>query len=256
MRPSSLIFVLVVASSCAVRAPGRFGIAAAITANVRADVRIAPPPPPPAPPVAMQGAAVAEFFGIPLEDARDVVFVLDCSGSMDDPAPGPLAQLGAPSVSTSSPPPPPGTPPPPPLVPRKIDVAKVELVDALRRLPAGTPMNVVFFNAGLEAYAATIVPLEDSGRDGLIGFVSETAPSGPTALAPAMRLAFLMNAHRVILLSDGLGNVGGNARDVLRDAREAMQGGVRIDTIGLGPGQDAALLQALAVESGGLYQRL
>ena len=65
-----------------------------------------------------------------------------------------------------------------------------------------------------------------------------------------------MNAKRVVLLSDGLGNVGGGSDSVLRDAREAMRGGVRIDAIGLGAGQDGALLSSLAGESGGLYQRL
>jgi hypothetical protein len=80
--------------------------------------------------------------------------------------------------------------------------------------------------------------------------------AGSTALAPAMRTAFVMNARRVVLLSDGLGNVGGNADAVLRDAREAMHGGVRIDTIGLGRGQDDRLLSKLAGESGGLYQAL
>ena len=58
------------------------------------------------------------------------------------------------------------------------------------------------------------------------------------------------------LAADGLGNVGGGPEAVLRDAREAMHGGVRIDTIGLGAGQDGALLSALASESGGLYQAL
>jgi hypothetical protein len=71
-----------------------------------------------------------------------------------------------------------------------------------------------------------------------------------------MRTAFVMNATRVVLLSDGLGNVGGGPEAVLRDAREAMHGGVRIDTIGLGAGQDGALLSTLASESGGLYQAL
>jgi hypothetical protein len=71
-----------------------------------------------------------------------------------------------------------------------------------------------------------------------------------------MRTAFLMNARRIVLLSDGLGNVGGGAYAVLRDAREAMRGGVRIDTIGLGYGQDYDLLRSLAHESGGLYQAL
>jgi hypothetical protein len=35
-----------------------------------------------------------------------------------------------------------------------------------------------------------------------------------------------------------------------------MRGSVRIDTIGLGREQDAELLQALARESGGIYQSL
>ena len=41
-----------------------------------------------------------------------------------------------------------------------------------------------------------------------------------------------------------------------RDLREAVIGGVRIDTIGLGAGQDRHLLRTLAAESGGLYQAL
>jgi hypothetical protein len=43
---------------------------------------------------------------------------------------------------------------------------------------------------------------------------------------------------------------------VLQDAREAMRGGVRIDTIGLGFAQNDRLLATLAGESGGLYQSL
>jgi hypothetical protein len=143
-----------------------------------------------------------------------------------------------------------------PRQPRKIDVAQAELVAALEQLPAGTRMNVLFFNRELEAFAPNMVPLDEPGRAGLIDFVKETVPTGSTALAPAMRTAFLMNARRIVLLSDGLGNVGGNAQAVLRDAREAMRGGVRIDTIGLGMGQNAELLQALSAESGGLYQPL
>jgi hypothetical protein len=141
-------------------------------------------------------------------------------------------------------------------VPRKIEVAHHELVDAIERLPAGTRMNVVFFNNRLEAFAPSMVSLDDSGRDELVGFVTDTVPSGRTALGPAMRTAFLMNARRIVLLSDGLGNIGGDDASVLRDAREAMRGGVRIDTVGLGSNQDVQLLQTLAQESGGIYQGL
>ncbi|MCC6995142.1 MAG: VWA domain-containing protein [Deltaproteobacteria bacterium] len=238
MRALSLAPLLLASAACAVRAPGSVRLTLQVHAEVRAEV-------PSAPPVAvpLSGAPVVEFFGVPLDGVQDVVFVLDRSGSMDDPAQGQLAQLGAPGA-------------PAPARPRKIDIAQQELIDALQRLPPGTRMNVLFFNDGLEAFAVDTFPLEEADRGGLIGFVQATAPSGATALAPAMRTALLMNARRVVLLSDGLGNIGGDARNVLRDAREAMRGGVRIDTIGLGRDQDGALLQALAAESGGLYQSL
>jgi hypothetical protein len=269
MRPWSLISVLLVAS-CAVRLPRPGEIGIAVKTTTRVDVRVQAAPEVIVP---VQGAAVVEFFGIPLEGAQDVVFVFDCSGSMSDPAQGRLAEVRGPAAGSPPPPPgpgpvssdpgrpdvspvPPPPPPPPPPAPRKIDVAQAELVDALERLPAGTRMNVLFFNSDLDAFAPGMVPLDEPSRAGLIGFVRGTAPTGSTALAPAMRTAFMMNARRVVLLSDGLGNVGGNADAVIRDAREAMRGGVRIDTIGLGAGQDGALLGALASESGGLYQAL
>jgi hypothetical protein len=137
---------------------------------------------------------------------------------------------------------------------RKFDIARAELTDALARLPAGTRVNVIFFNDGLAAVAPTLVPMAEQDRAPLIDFVRDREPTGRTALTPAMRMAFLMNARRVVLLSDGLGNVGGGDGSLLRDAREAIRGGVRIDTIGLGVDQDEALLRTLAADSGGLYQ--
>lgn len=117
-------------------------------------------------------------------------------------------------------------------------------------------MNVVFFNNGVDAYAPTLIPLDEPARPDLVKFAHEATPDGSTALAPALRIAFLMNAKRIVLLSDGLGNVGGNSASIIRDAREAMRGGVRIDTVGVGRDQDAQLLETLARESGGLYQAL
>jgi len=271
-------------------------INAVARANLRVHAQVYVPPPPtvtvsgsvsvsaPTPPVPtvvtntiqpLENAPIPEFFGIPLDGGGDVVFVLDVSGSMDEAATGQLAtyqvapDVAAPPPPANGPPPPPppptdpnAPPPAPPAAPapptlRKIDVAKAELVEALRRLPPGTRMNVLFFNSELEGYSSGLFPLEDGVRGDVISFVNETDASGRTALAPAMRTAFLMNARRIVLLSDGLGNVGGGADNVLRDAREAVQGGgVRIDTIGLGVGQDGALLARLANESGGLYQAL
>jgi Mg-chelatase subunit ChlD len=267
-----------------------------VQVEARPQVRTPAPPPPPPTAVPLEQAEVVEFFGIPLDDAQDVVFVLDRSGSMAASAQGRIAQLGAsaaPPAEADTPAPAPassdghgeepapeapaadeGAPegsaepgpeepaeepaeaPEPPPPPSKIEVAHRELVEALERLPAGTRVNVLYFNDELEAFSATLFPLEDQSRVELIDFVMKTEPAGATALGPAMRTAFLMNARRIVLLSDGLGNVGGGAHAVLRDAREAMRGGVRIDTIGLGYGQDDDLLRSMAHESGGLYQGL
>lgn len=252
MRPSSLIPLVAVAAGCNVRVPRGLGLPIAATATVRADVHIAAP----APVVAIQGAPVAEFFGIPLDGAQDVVFALDVSGSMAESASGRAAQVQVAPPTNPPPPPPPGTPPPAPVVPKKIEVAKAELVEALQRLPVGTRLDIVFFDSDVAAFAADMVTLDEATRAHMISFVSATGPGGSTALAPAMRAAFMMNAKRVVLLSDGQGNVGGGADSVLRDAREAIHGGVRIDTVGLGRDQDGPLMSALANESGGLYQAL
>lgn len=194
-------------------------------------------------PVPMDGSVVVEFFGIPLESAQDVVFVLDRSGSMAAAARrGPRTHEDGGKAL--------------PRGPSKLALARTELLDALRRLPATTRTNVLFFNNDLEAFAPALAPLPESQREQLNDYVARTSARGSTALAFAMRVAYMMRARRVVLLSDGLGNVGGDARAVLRDAREAMLGGIRIDTIGLGADQDRALLRKLAEESGGLYQRL
>ena len=140
-------------------------------------------------------------------------------------------------------------------VPTKLEVAQAELIDALTKLPAGTRMNVLIFSDDVEAYAPSLVAVDEPNRSDLIAFVRDMRATGATALQPAMRGAFLLNAPRIVLLSDGLGNIGGDGDDIMRDVREAVRGGVRIDTIGIGPGQDTKLLTALAAETGGLYQR-
>jgi hypothetical protein len=284
MRSWLFATLVIVCTSCGgsggvrVRVPSlRIAVKAVPQVRVQAGVKVVippgPPPPPPAP-VEVQGAAVVEFFGIPLNDAADVVFVLDHSGSMGGTAQGRIATIDT-SPQPVPPPPPvvdPGPPPPPPpdaptatpapepapapapAAPRKIDVAKAELIDALSRLAPGTRVNVVFFNDELDALAVDVIAIDEPGRAGMIQFVRDTDYGGSTALAPAMRLAFLMNARRIVLLSDGLGNTGGGAEAVLRDAREAMRGGIRIDCIGLGNDQDADVLGTLARESGGIYQ--
>lgn len=192
-------------------------------------------------PVPLDGSAAVEFFGVPLEGATDVVFVLDRSGSMAEAARGQIAEIKKRTETEMA---------------SKLEVAQEELADALAQLPDGIRVNVILFNDGLQAVAPAMTSLEPDVRERVLGFVRASSAYGDTALVPAMRTAFLMNPRRIVLLSDGLGNVGGDSDNLLRDAREAVRGGVRIDTIGIGPAQDSELLQSLASVSGGLYQPL
>jgi hypothetical protein len=298
MRYCSLVMVSLL-FACSFRAPR--GIPVRVSGTVRADVRVQGRASVDAVVVPLQGAPVTEFFGIPLADAREVLFVLDVSGSMAEQAAGQLAMI-------PPPPPPdpaqPGTPPPasngppdereppgaqlapspaldaspqpmddpqgypsssvPPAVqpapigtrvPTKMEVAQAELIETLTKLPAGTHVNLLIFSNDIDAYAPGLVVIDESSRSDLIAFVRDMRADGSTALQPAMRTAFLLNAPRIVLLSDGLGNIGGDRDDIMRDVREAIRGGVRIDAVGIGPDQDAKLLTALTTETGGLYQR-
>lgn len=282
MRNWTLVTLSVLAG-CSFRVPRGIPVRAQGKLTVRADVRVQAQGNARADTVVvpLQNAPVIEFFGIPLADAREVLFVLDVSGSMSERAEGQLALIPppppatTPPAATETPPGPPssGAPPagdipppatqPPPVTnqigvtaPTKMEVAQAELIDAVAKLPQGTRVNVLIFSNDVDAYAPSMIVVDDTTRSDLISFVRDMRAVGSTALQPAMRVAFLLNAHRIVLLSDGLGNIGGGREDIMRDVREAVRGGLRIDAIGIGAGQDRRLLSELAAETGGLYQAL
>lgn len=227
-----------------------------------------PPPPPPQPwrprPV---------FYGVPLESAQDVVFVLDRSGSMgegDGGAPTPYFNptavfsfanaigtraLAAPSSPHAAA----ALPiflsaaPASIFAPRtKLETAKFELTTAIAGLPDGTRYSVIFFGDTIASLAPSFVTLNPVSRLGSMAFVQSITPDGSTAAVPALRTAYGLRARRVVFLSDGLANVGGDGQQLLAEARAQMRSGVRFDTVGVGTDQDRPLMATLAAESGGL----
>src|SRR5262245_35615608 len=94
---------IVLLCACNARIVRGIALPVAVNVHVHANVHEAPPQA-----VALEGAPVVEFFGVPLDNAQDVVFVLDCSGSMSEPAGGRIAELH------TTPPPPPDLNAPPP----------------------------------------------------------------------------------------------------------------------------------------------
>src|SRR5262249_35566205 len=134
----------------------------------------------------------------------------------------------------------------------KMEAAKEELIRVLRSMPDGTRFDVVFFDDDVRSLSPTMMMLEPGTRAGVEAWIRGVQAGGSTAAVPALDVAYGIGAARVVLLSDGLANNGGDGNDLLAHARAQIARGVRIDTVGMGLDQDAGLMQTLARESGGI----
>jgi hypothetical protein len=212
-------------------------------------------PPPPETTLAFRAEVQVDFFGVPLDNASDVVFVLDRSGSMGLTSFGvagkdvgmskggaAVGSLAGTILNAAA-----GHP-----LPSKMAAVKTELARTLSRMPDGTRFDIVFFDDELAAFSPSMVVLTPESRAAALAFLHGIDARGSTAAVPAMRLAYQIHAARVVLLSDGLPNTGGGAGELMAEARSQIAQGLRIDTVGVGLDQDDALLRTLAYESGGL----
>jgi hypothetical protein len=195
------------------------------------------------------------FFGIPLDGAQDVVFVLDRSGSMGLVSTGfsgqavgmsevgsVLASIGGTIANEAT-----GN-----HLPSKLDAAKQELIHTIRMLPDGTRFNIIWFDDEIKALSQDMITLHGGNRAHVEAFIAGIDTGGSTAAVPALDLAYRIRARRIVLLSDGLANSGGDGHELLDRAREQIAMGVRFDTVGIGLDQDLDLMQRLANESGGV----
>lgn len=193
------------------------------------------------------------FYGLPIESDA-VCFVIDASGSMDEPATG--AEQGTRVASA-----------PPVEGPTKLQVARRELKAALEALPPDACFGVLLFHDALVPIAQAPVRATRENVARALAAVDAYAPSGSTDLYAALEAFFRGSepgdpeaAARVefdtlVLLSDGLPTAG-----IVTDPaelRRRVQGWNRfartkVHTVGLGA-QDRELLQALAADSGGRY---
>jgi len=178
--------------------------------------------------------------------AKDIVFVLDTSGSMADEG--------------------------------KMEKARAALLFGVKNLRAADRFNVVSFSGEEHLMAANLIAADDGGRARGLKFIQALQPTGGTNINDAVLAALKQfdgqsRPKMIVFLTDGLPTVGetkvasivGNVRDanartsttarnvLAGDARGIgeARGTVRLFTFGVGYDVNTQLLDKLAAENGG-----
>ncbi|HIG11082.1 MAG: HEAT repeat domain-containing protein [bacterium] len=177
----------------------------------------------------------ASFYGLRIQSNR-VTFVLDVSGSMDDPAGG----RGTSSRKRRS---------------TRLDVAKTELRGALRQLLDGVQFNVITFASEAQASLPRLTKLNRKTRLKALAEIDTWRAGGGTAIYDALLRALEdSRTDTIYLLTDGeptVGRVIDPAEIRLIIGKLCRKRDVRIHGVAIG--RESQLLKNLARDSGGQY---
>ncbi|HKG12793.1 MAG TPA: VIT and VWA domain-containing protein [Pyrinomonadaceae bacterium] len=160
--------------------------------------------------------------------AKDVVFVLDTSGSM--------AEAG------------------------KMEKARAALLFGVRSLRPADRFNVINFAGEEHLMTSGLLQADAAGRALGEEFISKLRPVGGTNINGALIAAMgqFDRAERpriLVFMTDGLPTVGETTvQRIVDNAREARIPGVRLFTFGVGYDVNTALLDKLAAENGGVAE--
>lgn len=188
--------------------------------------------------------ATTSFFGIPVE-SKNVIFVLDRSGSMMEPSDwdGPAE----PAVTTG------GKPDPAADIKkkgdRKMDIARWQLKKAIAQLPEGSEFNVIFFSHEVVALSDKMLKMSASSRKQAFEWIDKLEPYGGTNPFDALEKALAYAAggmsgeklqksgvDTICLMTDGLptaGQVAGAKEIVDRIRTLNKTRKVKIHTVGI-----------------------
>lgn len=160
--------------------------------------------------------------------AKDVVFVVDTSGSM--------AEAG------------------------KMEKARSALLYGVRILRPQDRFNVISFAGEERLMEAGLIAADEKGRQRGEEFVKSLKPVGGTNINGSLlaSLAQFADDNRerpkiIVFMTDGLPTVGTtNVAQIVENVRKASKPGVRLFPFGVGYDVNTALLDKLAAENGGL----
>lgn len=157
---------------------------------------------------------------------KDIVFVLDTSGSMADEG--------------------------------KMDKARQALLFGIRTLRPGDRFNVIGFAGEERSMERGLIEANDEGRKRGIEFVGKLSATGGTNINDALLTALKQfeNTSRpkmLVFMTDGLPTVGvTNADQIVKNLASAKKVDVRIFPFGFGYDVNTALLDRIGSENGGV----
>ena len=158
--------------------------------------------------------------------AKDIVFVLDTSGSM--------AEEG------------------------KMEKARAALLFGVKTLRADDRFNVISFAGEERLMESGLIQADERGRARGVEFIGRLQPTGGTNINSALIAGLKQfdgggeRPKMLVFMTDGLPTVGvTNPQHIIENARGAKTGNVRLFTFGVGYDVNTALLDKLASENGG-----
>ncbi|HLM71623.1 MAG TPA: VWA domain-containing protein, partial [Polyangiaceae bacterium] len=146
----------------------------------------------------------------------------------------------------------------------KMEHARSAAKSLIDKLPDGDIVSVISFDdAAMERVPPT--SLDSASRQRIRGAISELAPNGSTNLfdglrqgeARAMQAPSTHAIRRVVLISDGIANIGPSTPELLGElAARGSERGVQVTAVGVGLDYDENTLNALAIRSSGRLHHL
>ncbi len=184
------------------------------------------------------GGTSASFYGLQITSTR-LCFVLDTSGSMASRASG--RGTHGPDHHTT-----------------RMEVAKLELKNALNQLLDGVRFNYITFDSVARAYKNDLTRLDSKSRKKALDQVEQIFPAGETALFDGLRLALKdEQIDTIYLLTDGVPTKGElvSEQAILNRVAE-LTIDRKIQIHGVAIGQRSSLLKALSDAHGGFYTEI
>ena len=212
------------------------------------------------------GGTMVRLFGREIECKR-VVFILDCSGSMETIDPTQEDPLAGSFSRTRKPPPgPTNAPEEKPRGKTRMERAQIALKEMLKRLPPDFKINLVAYDTDVRVWRSSdepgqpypLVDMNEKNRQDAIEWMDKQRASGVTVTDDAIARAFdIKGARCFYVLSDGFVTHDGQTQipteQILQMIRRNnAERHVIIHTMGF-EGADREMMQAVAEAAGGKY---